>query len=118
MVKSLASPSRNIAICQSDVYFMNDIIVYFKPGSHTLNNSLKFMNLHNFTWNVVTNKRSMETHCHNISYHDDSPFHTGIMAFIVTNGASDSICYNNFSFTGMAEFRENSAVEGGAIKSE
>lgn len=60
----------------------------------------------------------METHSHNISYHDDSPFHTGIMAFIATNGTSDSTCYNNFSFTGMAEFRENSVVEGGAIKSE
>ena len=60
----------------------------------------------------------METHSHNISYHDNSPFHTGIMAFIATNGTSDSTCYNNFSFTGMAEFRENSVVEGGAIKSE
>ena len=34
---------------QLDEYFTNDTIFYFEPGSHRLNNSLNFTDLHNIT---------------------------------------------------------------------
>ena len=33
---------------QPDTYFTNDTILYFEPGIHMLNNSLIFLNIHNF----------------------------------------------------------------------
>ena len=38
---------------QPDVYFTNNTIFYFEPGSHTLNNNLTLENLHNFTFQGV-----------------------------------------------------------------
>ena len=35
---------------QPDVYFINNTIVYFEPGSHQLNSTLKLSNVHNFTF--------------------------------------------------------------------
>ena len=34
---------------QPDAYFINNTIVYYEPGSHQLNSSLKLTNVHNFT---------------------------------------------------------------------
>ena len=44
---------------QSDVYFINDTIVHFEPGIHTLNSSLKLKNLHNLTFQGVPDNESV-----------------------------------------------------------
>ena len=44
---------------QSNVYFTNDTIFYFKSGSHILNSSLTLTNLHNFIFQGLPGHESV-----------------------------------------------------------
>ena len=44
---------------QSDIYFINDTILHFEPGIHTLKSSLNLKNLHNFTFHGVPGNESV-----------------------------------------------------------
>ena len=137
LLKNYVTPSKTIACSvdqdpcltlqeyasQPDVYFTNNTIFYFEPGSHTLNNNLTLENLHNFTFQGIPDSEVVKVlfgSFASITWKDCSNIELSLINFVLLDHHTFGIIFEqtqmvqlfNISISG------NGFIGCGAIKSQ